>query len=340
MARSSDNVLTILQINLHRCKLAHDLMTQFAVEKEIDVAVISEPHRILGDWYDDLYQDAAIWATPTLTKKGYNIQSVFRGKGTVAITIDELKIFSGYISPNIPMDGFNEILEALENEVSRIGSNNVIILGDFNVKSTLCGSKYTDSRGYDIIEMAMKKDMMPIRSQGDYTFDRNGHRSLIDIAIMWKRLVNKTQVEHSDKESDHRNVQPIKARVNIDNFTNIYQEWTWSKDGIHMNTKEDIDRYILSITRFVKEASKKIHPSSHHKKAVWWWNERTAMARKEVIKARRIYQRARGRHTDIDDTLRLKNIYNNMKKKLKVEINIAKGEAWTKFTELIDKDPW
>ncbi|XP_078047553.1 uncharacterized protein LOC144475474 [Augochlora pura] len=146
--------LTFLQINLHRCRLAQDLLLQYVSEKGIHVVIISELYRILSHWYSDSNADAAIWVTPLARKKFINIKKITNKKGIVAAAVDELKIYSCYISPNIRRHEFLKRLNELEREVTRLGSKNTIIAGDFNAKSIAWGSKNTDKRGYDIMEMA------------------------------------------------------------------------------------------------------------------------------------------------------------------------------------------
>ncbi|XP_078051725.1 uncharacterized protein LOC144477864 [Augochlora pura] len=128
--------MKILQINLHRCRLAQDLLTQYAVEKDINIVIISEPYCIEVAWYEDTNQDAAIWVTPATFRKCKKVQNIFKSKGIVAISVDEIKFFSCYISPNIPMREFQEAIDVLDKEVARIGSQRTIIAGDFNAKAT------------------------------------------------------------------------------------------------------------------------------------------------------------------------------------------------------------
>ncbi|XP_078032618.1 uncharacterized protein LOC144467605 [Augochlora pura] len=176
--------LNILQTNLHRCRLAQDLMTQYAIEKGVNIVIISEPYRIQDTWYGDLNQDAAIWVTPTITGRGSEVQTITRSKGFVAIAIEEVKVFSCYISPNIPMSEFRTILNELEKEVIKTGPNLSIIAGDLNAKSLTRGSKHTDKRGYEILEMTARNNIKPIRSKGEFTFERNGHKSLINVEVV------------------------------------------------------------------------------------------------------------------------------------------------------------
>ncbi|XP_078051392.1 uncharacterized protein LOC144477538 [Augochlora pura] len=241
------NEMTILQINLHRCKMAQDLMTQYATEKDYNIVVISELYCIHSTWYGDLNQDAAIWITPATTKKVKNVQIVFRGKGVVAIAIDDLKIFSCYISPNIPLEEFQDIVDAVDKEVNRVGSSLAIIAGDLNAKSVIWSSKITDNRGLEILEMAARNDLTPIRSQGDYTFERDGHKSLIDIVLCGKDCASallKSVIlddftasdhrylrhifkwEHKDKHLSQETIQHKKTKVDLDVFVEKIQELT------------------------------------------------------------------------------------------------------------------
>ncbi|XP_078051813.1 uncharacterized protein LOC144477961 [Augochlora pura] len=247
MAKIFKDKVIILQINLHRCKLAQELLTQYVEEKEISIVVISEPYRIPDSWYGDLKHDAAIWVTPMYTRKCSNIQSVTKDKGVVGIAIDQLKVFSCYISPNIPLSEFQEVLALLEKEVSRVGPNHSIIAGDLNAKAVTWGSRYTDNRRYEVLEMAIRNDMTPIRSRGDHTFERNGGKSLIDIMICGKEcaaaltksiiLDEYTASDHryvkhifrhknSDKQPKQRTIQQTTTRVDLDKFIDKLQEWT------------------------------------------------------------------------------------------------------------------
>ncbi|XP_078051681.1 uncharacterized protein LOC144477815, partial [Augochlora pura] len=361
MADVYEYELTILQINLHRCKLAHDLLIQYAVENEIDIVAISEPYCIENSWYEDTNRDAAIWVTPAYLKKDNRVLNIFKTKGIVAITIDKAKIFSCYISPNIPKREFQEIIQTLEKEVGRIDTRRTIIVGDFNAKATTWGSGYTDQRGFEILEMSARNDMTPIRSRGKFTFERAGYKSLIDILICGSECASelkssnilkdytasdhkylKHTFEFKDKHKQRNQVteQYNKVRVDIEVFRNKYQEWTRTTNATNIDAIEDIDDYIRKITKLVSESNIKNHPTYNRKKAVWWWTDKTARARKEVIRARRAYQRARTKQTPNDTVMKLKEDYKDKKKKIKIEINKAKGDKWTEFIESIDKDPW
>ncbi|XP_078051625.1 uncharacterized protein LOC144477759 [Augochlora pura] len=327
--------LKILQINLHRCKLAQDLMTQHVMENGIEIVAISEPYRCHTSWATDLNQDAAIWVTPVVSNKNKIIEDVIKEKGVVAISIDMVKIFSCYISPNIEIGEFQDILAVLENGIVKVGADNSIIMGDFNAKSISWGSKLTDRRGYEILELSARNNISPVRSQGSFTFDRDGHTSLIDIILCGKKCVEALKssvILDNYTASDHRYLRHIfesidkhvqrdnttgllnKTKFNIDKFTDNLHEWAWTRDTFKLTDKSDADEYLQKVTKLVILARQKIHPSCRHKKAAWWWNEKTRLARSEVIKARRSFQRAKTRRTTADETDRLKRTYIDKKK--------------------------
>ncbi|XP_078051304.1 uncharacterized protein LOC144477450 [Augochlora pura] len=327
--------LKILQINLHRCKLAQDLMTQYVMENGIEIVAISEPYRCHTSWATDINQDAAIWATPVTSNENKITEDAIKEKGVVAISIDKVKIFSCYISPNIEIGEFQDILAVLENGIVKVGADNSIIMGDFNAKSISWGSKLTDRRGYEILEMSARNNISPVRSQGRFTFDRDGHTSLIDIILCGKKCVEalKSSVilgnytasghrylrhifESNDKHVQRDNTTGLlnKTKFNIDKFTDNLHEWAWTRDTFKLTDKNDADEYIRKVTKLVSLARQKNHPSCRHKKAAWWWNEKTRLARSEVIKARRSFQRAKTRRTTADETDRLKKTYIDKKR--------------------------
>ncbi|XP_078032620.1 uncharacterized protein LOC144467607 [Augochlora pura] len=289
MAGLFNDEVTVLQINLHRCKLAQDLMTQYAMEKEENIVIISEPYCIQDNWE----------------------------KGIVAIAIDDIMVFSCYISPNILMDEYREILTVLEIEVTKVGTNRSIIAGDLNAKAVTCGDR--DTR---------------IREGMRYWKCQPGTTSYpLEVEHVFR---HKGKDNHPDRGAAHQ----TKTRVDMVKFINKYPEMTWATDTTRINTIMDIDNYISRTKQLVKEASSKTHTSCFQKKAVWWWNSNTAKVRKEVIRTRRRYQRVKTKQTMTNMVDKLKNDYYDKKKKLKAEINKAKSETWLTFIGSIDQDPW
>ncbi|XP_078051287.1 uncharacterized protein LOC144477435, partial [Augochlora pura] len=313
------------------------------IEKGISIVVISDPYRILDNWYGDLKHDTANWVTPMFIKKSSNIQILIKDKGVVAIAIDELRVFSCYISPNIPMGEFQEVLALLEKEVSRVGPNHSIIAGDLNAKAVTWGSRYTVKRGYEVLEMTRPRmTWYPLEVEATTPLRETVTSIILDEYTTSDHRYVKHIFRRKDinKQPKQRAVQQTTSRVDLNKFIDKLQEWTWATDSTSTESIDDIDEYILRMMQLAKEASREIHPSCTHKKAVWWWSENTARARKEVIHARRNFQRARAKQTRTDILMQLKDVFNNKKKKLKIEINKAKNDAWLTFIGSIDQNPW
>ncbi|XP_078047554.1 uncharacterized protein LOC144475475 [Augochlora pura] len=152
-------------------------------------------------------------------------------------------------------------------------------------------------------------------------------------------------VRHTFKWEDLKNKQGLTAnkisrKIDICKFTKKYEEWTNTNSTNNINSREEIDKYILDIGRIVSKSTKTPHPAFEHKNAVWWWTKEIAHARNDVIKARRRFQRGRGKNNDFNSITMLLNDYKEKKKRLKIEIKKAKAAAWEQFINTIDNDPW
>lgn len=90
--------LRILQINLNRCRLAQDLMTQKACELNVDIVIISEPYRQVPEWHNDLSGDASIWATE-FHGRFAAMGNPHRSQGIIRVTIEGRAVVSCYCPP-------------------------------------------------------------------------------------------------------------------------------------------------------------------------------------------------------------------------------------------------
>lgn len=101
-----------LQINLGRGKDAQALMMQKAAENDIDILLISEPYGKQSTyvWYEDTSHRAAI----LIRNKRTNIMEVNESNlGFVYVTINSVRIYSCYFSPNINHEDFTREINNL-----------------------------------------------------------------------------------------------------------------------------------------------------------------------------------------------------------------------------------
>lgn len=88
--------LKIIQINLNRCKAAHDLLQAKLTTEEIDIVIGQKPNQnYLVSCISDNNRDCFIKIDRKL--KILNIQ---KGKGYVMVELPNLRICSCYFSPN------------------------------------------------------------------------------------------------------------------------------------------------------------------------------------------------------------------------------------------------
>lgn len=97
----------IVQINLNHCWAPHDVLKQFLKEKEIDIAMVTEPIYIPGEnWFCSLNKSAAIHWTAKLKAR---IQEVFKEEDFVAIEVCDTVLISCYVPPTKSLIEFSRI---------------------------------------------------------------------------------------------------------------------------------------------------------------------------------------------------------------------------------------
>lgn len=89
-------------------------------------------------------------------------------------------IFSCYISPNIGITKFEEILKQIEYEIKRLNPHNLIICGDFNTKSTVWESPYTCRRGRIFEEWTITNNFILVNKGSAPTSTRQQGDSIVD----------------------------------------------------------------------------------------------------------------------------------------------------------------
>ena len=178
-----------LQINANKARLAYDLMTQLAIELDIDIIVVTEPNvnRLGKEWTVDNTNIAAI----KTTKTGIPFKRK-SDEGFTWITHNNITIYSCYISPNVDIDTFQNFLNNLEQSITQHDKkHNMIITGDFNSASTIWGSEHTNRRG-NILEEWMSRLNLTVMNQGNRpTFERKEQKSFLDLTLCNEQMVDK-----------------------------------------------------------------------------------------------------------------------------------------------------
>ena len=170
-----------MQINLGRGRDAQALLMQTAIEKGVDVLLISEQYGkpTTGSWFQDSTGSSAI----AVLNEDLKIRNVSESaENYVWVDIDGVKVYSGPYSLNIQYDDFLRKLETLEDSL-RTTTGEVLVAGDFNCKSPEWGSKKLDKRGEALSEFVAGLDLVVLNEGDTFTFRRGIGGSVLDITL-------------------------------------------------------------------------------------------------------------------------------------------------------------
>ncbi|XP_057666774.1 uncharacterized protein LOC130900280 [Diorhabda carinulata] len=170
----------VLQINVGRARLAHDLTHVKAAELEADLLVVAEPNKKLTEgcgWVQDKSKDVAVF----FRNRDVGVRKIIRESGYIVVELNsEIAIVACYISPNIPVI---EYRKKVKNKVNAaIKQRNYLIVGDISAKSSQWGSPINDERG-DLWDDWMAQLNIICINNGKPTFLRGASRSHIDVTL-------------------------------------------------------------------------------------------------------------------------------------------------------------
>ncbi|ENN71802.1 hypothetical protein YQE_11536, partial [Dendroctonus ponderosae] len=131
----------VLQINLNRCRIAHDLIERTIANENITVTIDQEPYGKSRIEFHDANRDSFI----NVDNKHDVIKSG-SGEGFVHVELSTCVFFSCYFSPNGEVADIERLLQNVERIIRHQGKN-VVMGGDLNAKTNLIGSKTTNQRG-------------------------------------------------------------------------------------------------------------------------------------------------------------------------------------------------
>ena len=174
-------MIRCLQVNLGRGCEAQDLLMQAAIEKRVDILLISEQYwkPKTGTWFHDTTSRSAI----VVLNNNMIIGKVCESEANYTwADIDGTRVYSFYFSPNIKHEEFLTKLTKLEDSL-RTAISDVLIAGDFNCKSPEWGSRKLDKRGEALSEMIARLNLVVLNEGNTFTFRRGHTGSVVDITL-------------------------------------------------------------------------------------------------------------------------------------------------------------
>lgn len=263
--------LKLLQLNSGRCVESMNLAWRYAVIHGIDLLVISEPNikeASKKGWLTDITKAVAIKIVNQNVAVGnFDINTT----GFLCIQVNNVAVYSCYISPNCEINEFESYLDELQRSVSGCPLS-CIIGGDFNAKSSVWGGKTNDRRGDILLDWIASNNLI-IQNQGfEPTFRRNNSTSIIDFTLTsenisgqltnWRVLEEESLSDHMFIYYELNNGNSLDTRGNASEpqgwkITNINEFVKNFKDGIVTKKESSVEITAEEIVSVCTEACKK-----------------------------------------------------------------------------------
>ncbi|XP_011859427.1 PREDICTED: uncharacterized protein LOC105556923 [Vollenhovia emeryi] len=196
------------QVNVNHSRYSQDLVFQWMTESEVGVCCIAEPW---GDpanhsqWFASKDAVAAIRWNPDFTGPGCS--AFYRADNIIGVSVNGLSFISVYISPNIPIGEYLEVLDRLADAVGSAPCP-VIVCGDFYAKSLLWGSPVGNRRGEVLCGLADQLNLVLCNVGDRPTCVRPQGSSVVDltwVSASWAACVsNWCVLGDVETLSDHR----------------------------------------------------------------------------------------------------------------------------------------
>lgn len=359
-SKKTKKMIRILQGNLHRSRVANDILSQIVLEKEIDLLLISEQyqHQSRSNWYTDTTNTAAIWiATPGKV----NVEEHGAGSGYVWVKSNGVTMVSCYLTPNQSSQEYREMLEKLEDNLESI-EGKIIVGGDFNARAVEWGMPATDSRGAQILEMAARQGLVVLNIGSTSTFRRPGYAETIpDISLASENIANtiegwsvmeeytgsdhqyvtfniKSHVQTSSTQEHHKfNIRKMdigKLSTSIRASLAMVMQEPSSSEG-RGKAEEVVDKTMKAIKKACEISMPRLgnRPNRRH---IYWWTEQIAELRSICQRSRRVAQRSRNRPEAAEKMME----YKINRKTLRLAIKRSKASKWRELCDDVNNDPW
>lgn len=334
---------------------------------------MAEPHRIPDspNWIGDLDGSAGITWT---SASGVPLD---RGNGFVAVEWQGAAVVAVYVSPNIDLAAYGDFLDRVGECVRRCLPRQVLVLGDFNARSTQWGNPRTNSRGRMLTDWAAGLGLLLANRGSASTCVAWRGSSVVDITWATPGLLRRIRdwrvAEGVETLSDHlyilmevalgaeedagRRRRPGESRrrppprwrlkerdKEMLRAATIVSAWSW--DARRTTEQGSIDEEAEELRRYMTAACDASMPRSvpggGRDHGTYWWTAEIAEMRENCVRARRRFLRARRRRLtrDEEEISSLYEEYREARRALQREIKAAKARCWTELIEEVESDPW
>lgn len=272
--------------------------------------------------------------------------------------IENFYIINVYCQFSLQIELF---LNDLENIISKIKPNKIIITMDANAKSDLWFSEELDDRGRAVEDFLITNRLYVINENNELpTYESISGQSNIDLTLVSENMMEnckKWTVSPKCTTSDHNlitfqvifggkmNRRFIKSnyyntkKANWENFKSLLTK-SFTDNVLNTLQNDEPEKAVKTYTTILDQVSKKSIPyKKQSNRSVPWWNEKLAEMRKKVNKAKKNFNKIKKfKLQNLDEA---KNNYRQIRNKYVIEIRKSKQESWQNFVTIeANKDPW
>ncbi|CAB0038652.1 unnamed protein product [Trichogramma brassicae] len=333
-------MMRILQLNLNHCEAAQDLLCDTISKLRIDVAILCEQYKNLAPpitWLADADGQAAIWV-----------------HGGIPVHERPVRVhpyFTVYAPPRLSEREFSALLANITEEAR--GRRPLVIAGDFNAWSTEWGCRETRPQATILLDSLALLDAVLLNTGDVPTFNGRQGSSIVDLTFVCEtltpRVLSWTVSElytHSDHqaivfeiEDDGASSRPSTRRsyrwnartIDVDRFSAVV-----SSASVAPATAEDMASSLMSVITGACDASMSKANPRRRREPVNWWTPVIADLRRSCLRARRLFQRSRGRHDKETNSAN----YTSARRLLRVAIKTSKRRCWRQLCDEVNNDVW
>lgn len=334
----------------------------------VDVAVVAEPYFIptRPNWVGDSDGSVAIIGSAAPHSPPLSFKE--RGPGYVAAVWGEITFIGVYFSPNRNLPEFEAFLNHLEASIRRLAARQLVVMGDFNAKSTAWGSPATDARGDVLLEWAAAVGLGICNRGSANTCVRQTGGSIVDLTLATPAVEARVRdwrvMQEVETLSDHLYIRfeistssshggrtrqfngdafPRWALSRLDREVAeeaaIVQAW-FAAPAEPGTLEEEAVALRGAMTSICDSAMPRVK-SRPTKPAVYWWSQELAGLRQACVAARRAHTNYRRRRVQEADVAReLYESYREARRTLQTAISRAKKTARGEMLAHLDRDPW
>ncbi|CAB0037470.1 unnamed protein product [Trichogramma brassicae] len=282
-------------------------------ELRIDVAILCEQYKNLAPpntWLADADGQAAIWVHGEIPvqERPARVHPYFAWA-----RIGGIFFFSVYAPPRLSEREFSALLANITEEAR--GRRPLVIAGDFNAWSTEWGCRETRPRASILLDSLALLDAVLLNTGDVPTFNGRQGSSIVDLTFVCETLTPRVLswtvsglYTHSDHqaivveiEDDGASSGPSTRRsyrwnartLDVDRFSAVV-----SSASVAPGTAEDMASGLMSVITGACDASMSKANPRRRREPVYWWTAEIADLRRSCQRARRLFQRSRGRHDE------------------------------------------